>query len=409
MAYKTFVIPRTTYYGQGALESINELSAKRALIVTDPGIRKLGLIERVEDILKKNNIATSVFEDVEPDPSKKTVWTIFDQAQEFKPDLFIGLGGGSSMDAAKTAWILYEHPDLAELSFLEFLGVAGSKVLRNKARLIAIATTSGTGSEATRFAVVTNREVMPPIKLGYASNHVLPDIAIVDSELAALMPPSITANTGFDALIHAIECFTYFPGSEMVDMYSIKAAELVMEYLPKAVENGKDMVARDNMHLASYQAGVAISNGGTLLVHETAHSIGSLFHIPHGMANALMLCPVFAFTYPARKARLAQLANALRISGKDERETVTKLLDTLNALKKQIGIPMAIKETGVDETEFFKQLDAISNQIMQRMLSRPPVANMTEEQRRARGLPGNVDDLKELFTHAWNGSFAELK
>ena len=228
MAYKTFVIPRTTYYGQGALEGISELPAKRALIVTDPGIKKLGFIERVEDILKKNNTETSVFAEVEPDPSKKTVWTIFDQMQKFEPDLIIGLGGGSSIDAAKSAWILYEHPDMAELSFAEFLAAAGSKVLRKKARLIAIATTSGTGSEATRVAVLTNREVMPPWKTGYASNHIIPDISIVDSELAALMPPSITANTGFDALTHATECFTYFPGSDMVDMYALESARLVL-------------------------------------------------------------------------------------------------------------------------------------------------------------------------------------
>ncbi len=410
MAYQRFITPRHIYYGPGVLESLSTVSGHRALIVTDSVVRDLGMVGRVEKILHTNNIETQVFDKVEPEPSKNTAWNAFSMAQDFKPDLFIGLGGGSSIDVGKTAWVLYEHPDLAKLSFLDFLREASRRELRKKAKYVAIPTTSGTGSEATAVAVITDYDVTPPYKAGFASQHVVPDVAIVDSELTVSMPPAITANTGFDALIHAVECYVLSRPSDMVDPLALWAANTAWEWLPKAVANGKDIQARNKMHLASLQAGLAFSNSGLGLVHGTAHQIGSTFHIPHGRANAFMLCPVFAFLYPTHRARLSSLATALGMAGKDEQTKVTNLLDGLDKLKETVGIPLAIKDSGLEEKHFQEQIEPLAVDYMNRPLGRVSgLAKLTPEERRARAIPLSVDEVKELFMHAWNGTRAELR
>jgi len=257
MASRSFIVPRQIFYGTGALQNLSTVTGQKAFIVTDPGVRALGFVERIETILQKNNITTAVFDKVEPDPSRDLVWGIFSQVQDFKPDIIVSIGGGSSIDAGKTAWVLYEHPDLAKLPFLDFLLQASTRELRKKAIFIAIATTSGTGSEVTSAAVVTDRSVNPPYKAGFGSKHLVPDIAIADPELAASMPPNVTANTGFDALVHAIECYVLTQPSDMVDPIAIWSANTIFEWLPRAYTDGKNMLTREKMHTASLQAGIA--------------------------------------------------------------------------------------------------------------------------------------------------------
>lgn len=409
MAYRTFVVPRHIFYGPGAIESLATIPGERALIVTDPGIRQLGLVERVERLLQANKITTAVFDKVEPDPSKDTAWNVFHTAQEFKPDLFIGLGGGSSMDAGKTAWVLYEHPNLAERPLTEFLREASRRELRKKAKYVAIATTSGTGSEVTGAAVITNRDAKPPQKTGFGSRHLVPDIAIADPELAATMPPTVTADTGFDAMVHAIECYVLSRPSGMVDSIALWAAKTIREWLPKAVDNGKDMQARDQMHLASLQAGMAFSNGRLGLVHGLAHHLGAVFGVPHGRANAFMLCPVFAFLYPSHKARLSGLATLLGMSGQDDQTRVSNLLSGLDKLKDETGIPLAIKNAGLDESEFMEQAELFASVYMERLAQSPNADRLTPEFRRQNGIPQSTDDITGLFMHAWNGTRAEIE
>ncbi len=406
--YRTFTTPRNIYYGPGALESLSTVPGQRALIVTDSVVRGLGLVERVEKILHANNIETAVFDKVEPDPSKETVWSAFHVAQDFKPDLFIGLGGGSSIDTGKAAWVLYEHPDLAERPFLEFIGEVARRELRKKARYVAIATTSGTASEVTSAAVVTDHDMKPPFKAGFGSRQLVPDVAIADPELAASMPPAVTANTGFDALIHAIECYVLTRPSDMVDSLALWAANTIWEWLPEAVTNGTNMEARDKMHLASLQAGMAFSNGRLGLVHGLAHQLGAVFHTPHGRANAFMLCPVFAFLYPTHKARLSSLATSLGIAGQDDQAKIANLLTGLDKLKEKVDIPLAIKDSGLAESEWQEQLELISNDYMNQFARSPAAARLTPEYRRAMGIPVSTDEVKELFVHAWNGTRAEL-
>jgi len=407
MAYRTFVVPRHIYTGPGALESLGTVEAKRALIVTDSVIRNLGIVDRVEKILQTNNIETQVFDQVEPEPSTKTAWTVFSVAQDFKPDLIVGLGGGSPMDVGKIAWVLYEHPDLASLSFIDFLREAPRRKLRKKARYVGIATTSGTGSEVTPFAVAIDHTMKPPYKAGFGFKEMVPDVAIADPELTISMPPEVTANTGFDALVHAIECYVLKPPSDLVDSLALWAAKTVFEWLPRAVANGKDLLARDKMHLASLQAGMAFGNARTGVVHDTGHFLGSTFHIPHGRTCAFMLCQSFAFLYPTRKERFSSLATALGISGRGHRGKTENLLVRLDQLKQAVGIPLAIKDTGIDSAHFQAALNPIADMYMRTTGQR--IAKLPPDRRQAAGYPETADELNQLYTHAWNGTWAELK
>jgi alcohol dehydrogenase class IV len=407
MPYRTFIVPREIYYGPGALEALGYIPEERVFIITDPGIRSSGLVDKVEQVLKDKKATVSVFDQIEPDPSNHTVWKIFAQAQEFKPDLFIGLGGGSSIDGGKGAWTLYENPDLAELPFPQVGRELRNRQLHKKARYVAIPTTSGTGSEVTSVAVITDRDVIPNFKRAWGSRQMAPDIAIADAELVVSMPPEVTANTGFDALVHAIECYVLTEPMDMVDPIAIAAAKTVLEWLPKAVADGSDITARDKMHLAALQAGMAFSNGRLGLVHSTAHDIGAIFHVPHGRANAFMLNQVFAFVYPSRQHRLSSLATILGIDGSDNCSRTANLLDLIDSFKQEIGIPLAIKESGIDATEFEAQIDILADNYMKGMGQN--IANLAPEAQRASGMPASAEEMKALYMHAWNGTRAELE
>lgn len=407
MPFRTFIAPREIYYGPGALESLKNIDGDRILIVTDPGVRSSGLVEKVELVLKDKDATVSVFDQIEPDPSNHTVWSLFSLAQDFKPDLFIGLGGGSSIDGGKAAWALYEHPDLAELPFPQVGRELRSRRLRNKARYVAIPTTSGTGSEVTNVAVVTDRDVTPPFKRAWGSPQLVPDVAIADPEMALSMPLAVTANTGFDALVHAIECYVLTPPSDLIDALAIGAARVILEWLPKAMADGNDITARDRVHLAALQAGMAFSNGRLGLVHTTAHDIGAIFHIPHGRANAFMLCPVFAFFYPSRQQRLNSLAITLGIDGDNDRTRTSNLLARLDKFKQEIGIPLAIKETGIDAADFETQIDLATANYMNGIGRN--IAGLPPEGQRASGMPASAEEMKGLFMHAWHGTRADLQ
>jgi alcohol dehydrogenase class IV len=400
MAFNVFIAPREIFYGQGALQSLGEVKGKRVMIVTDPVVRNLGLVEKVEQVLR--GMDRTVYDQVEPDPSRETVGKIFSQAQEFQPDLFLGLGGGSSLDAGKAAWLLYENPELAKRSVTEVMQKAPQVVLRQKARYVAVPTTSGTGSEATKTAVVTDRSIKPPFKAPWNNPQFVPDVAVVDPELTVSMPPDVTANTGFDALIHAIECYVLTAPSDMVDALALYAAHTVCEWLPQAVTDGSNMEARQKMHLASLQAGMAFTNGRLGLVHGLAHMIGGEFGIPHGRANAFMLGPVFAFWFPTHRTRLAALATALGIDGSDEADKTNNLLAFLDALKQKVGIPLSIKNGDLTEDRFFGQVEPLITSFMNWISAVPA------EARRSLGMPVEAKEVEILYRQAWNGTRADL-
>lgn len=406
MPYRAFVIPRTIFYGVGALESLSTISAQRAFIVTDPGVRKLGLVDRVEKILLSQNIEVAVFDQVEADPSKDTAHRIFSIATDFEPDVFIGVGGGSAIDAGKAAWLFYEHPDLAEMTLLEVQKEVVNRKLHKKAKYIAISTTSGTGSEVSGATILVDLNMKPPLKVSFISPELKPDIAIADPELAATMPAAVTTNTGFDALVHALECYVLTAPSELVDPICIWAAKTIWEWLPKAVMDGRNMKAREKMHLASLQAGFAFSNGRIGSIHILAHEITTIFGVPHGKACAFMLCPGFAFLYPTHKARLSNLSHLLGFNGKDDKAKITNLLIGLDKLKKSIGIPLSLKEE-IDESSFMAQMEPLKESYASYMNKR--LAGVPLEQRRADGWPISDDEVKALYLHALNGTRADLR
>jgi len=408
MPPRVFIVPREIIYGQGALDSLANVPAKRALIVTDKGVVASGnTVERVQKVLQTKNVESRVFDGVEHDPSKGVVWSLFATARDFGPDLLIGLGGGSSIDSAKAAWVLYEHPDWAALPFTQVQRQSFTAVLRQKARLVAIPTTSGTGSEVTRAAIVTDTDEKPPYKAVFASAQLVPDVAILDPSLPASMPPDVTANTGYDAFVHAVECYVLSEPSDLVDAIALRAARVVLDWLPKAVANGKDMEARDRMHLAAMNAGMAFSNGRLGLVHGLAHQIGAGFGIPHGRANAFMLCAVFAYLYPSYKARFISLAENLGCAGPTDAAKVDRLLALCNNLKRQVGIPLAIKDSGLKPDVWSAGVGPETEGYWRHM--QPAALQMTPEARRAAGSPATADDVRELFWHAWNGTHAEIK
>jgi len=393
MAYQRFSVPREIYCGWGAVEALDRIEGKKALIVTDKGMRDLGYADKVEKILGAKDIAVRVFDDVEPDPSKETVRKGFNVAQEFAPDLIVGLGGGSSMDSGKAVWAFYENPDLMELNWTDAMrGLRGRK-LRRKARYVAIASTSGTGSEVTAVAMVTNRDVHPAVKNALFSDQLTPDVAIADAEMASSMPPRVTADTGLDAMVHAVECYVYSEESDIVDPLAVRAARLVFEWLPKAVTTGQDVQAREKMHMASMLAGMAFANGRLGLVHGTAHQLGAEFGVPHGRANALMLCYVFAYLFPTNGGRMAQLAQELGIGVTGEREAAQRLIDKLDDLKRQVGIPASIRETGIDEKAFMAEVDMLA-----------------VNARGARPDPEGhyVAAIRDIFLKAWEGAKIRL-
>ena len=302
---------------------------------------------------------------METEPLKETAWKAFHLAQEFTPDLFVGLGGGSCMDVGKVAWLLFEHPDLADLPLSESVQETRNRELRKKARYVAIPTTSGSGSEGTVGAVIVDREANPPFKPVFTSEYLVPDVAILDPELTISLPPTVTADCGYNALVHAIEPYVWDFQSDLVDALSVGAARTIFAWLPKAVADGKDLQAREKMHLASLQGAMAISNAShtpsqRIGVHALAHSMGAAFHIAHGRANAFLLCPVFAFLYPTCKARLSSLAESLGIEGKNDRSKVANLLAALDELKEKVGIPLSIKDSGLEEQRWLDQIDLVA-------------------------------------------------
>jgi len=393
MPYKRFIIPREIIHGWGALKALKYVEAKKAFIVTDSTMVKLGYLDKVKAILDEKGTQSQHFDQVEADPSMGTVKKCLSQVMEFSPDLIIGLGGGSPIDAGKAVWALYENPDLAEVDWNELLRVLPRCKLRRKARYVAIPTTSGTGSEVSFGAVITNYQEDPPVKKLLVSLQLTPDVAIVDAELASTMPPSITADTGFDALVHAVEGYTVGQATDMVDSIAVTAIKTIMEWLPKAVADGSNVIAREKMHLAATMAMVACSNSGGGLNHDAAHQLGSFFHITHGRANAVVLCHFLAWLYAYNPERLAKLARELGMEVKDTRDGAQKLIAAMGNLRNKVGLPGSIKEMGINEGIFMSKLDQLAEYTLASGISpqRP-----------------SLDEVKELYLKVWNGAEPKL-
>lgn len=377
-----FVSPQIVF-GEGALDALDELEGRRALVVTDATLVQLGIVEKVTVHLKNAGLEVRVFDEVEPDPSVATVLRGAEVARAFEPDWIIGLGGGSPMDAAKAIWILYERPDLHPAEINPFVRPG----LRQKARLITIPTTSGTGAEVTWAIVLTDTEEQRKMGLGNREN--VADMAIVDPALTVGMPPRLTADTGMDALTHAVEGYTCTWHNDISDGLCIQAVRLIFRYLPRAVADGSDMEARERMHNAATIAGMAFGNAMASMAHAMGHTLGAIFHIPHGRAVGIYLPYTIEFCAreaPERFAELAALTGCSQASGE---EGARALARHIRNLARQIGSPLSVAEAGVEreahEAQLDKMVDDAFNDTQMVTAVRAP----------------SYDELRQLFQYAY--------
>ena len=337
-------------FGEDALSRLDELKGRQAFIVTDANVARLGLVRRVQERLDNVGIPSAVFAEVEPDPSLQTVRRCAAAMAEQNPDWVIGLGGGSCIDAAKAAWLLYERPDIdpAGINPFDFFGV------RAKARLIAIPTTSGTGSEATWAVVLTDTAEQRKLALG--ARELLPDIAIVDPAFTLSLPPALTADTGLDALTHAVEGYTSTWRNDFSDGLCLKAIQLVLTYLPRAFANGADTEAREHLHNAAAIAGLGFGNSMTALAHDMGHALGALFHTPHGRAVSLCLPYTIEFTAHGGGSRYYEIARFLHLPARDEAEGAASLAAAIRDLRRTLNEPATIRDLGVTPAAFVETL-----------------------------------------------------
>ena len=376
-----FKVPEKIYFEAGSIAYLEKMpDISRAFIVTDQGMVKLGYVDKILYHLRKRekHVHCEIFSDVESDPSFDTVNKGLEMMRSFNPDVIIALGGGSPIDAAKGMWLFYEHPDAdpegLKLKFMDIRKRAYKfPKLGTKTKMVAIPTTSGTGSEVTSFAVLTDKTKNKKYPL--ADYELTPDVAIVDPDLVMSLPKSVTADTGMDVFTHALEAYVSNMASDYTDGLAEKAAELVVKYLPKAYENGNDKIAREKMHNASTIAGMAFTNAFLGVCHSLAHKIGAEFHLPHGKINAILLPYVIRYnsTMPSKfvsfpkyeyfiaDQKYAQMALKLGLRADNVKQGVQSMIDMANELNNMLNIPHTFKDAGVDEQEFLSKIDLIAD------------------------------------------------
>ncbi|MBQ7585252.1 MAG: bifunctional acetaldehyde-CoA/alcohol dehydrogenase [Desulfovibrionaceae bacterium] len=385
-----FRVPPKIYFKLGALgPALEEYKDRhRACIITDKTMVTLGHVDRVANVLTKLGMDVRIFSEVNPDPDISTAKKALNLVNSFQPDIFIALGGGSPMDAAKIVWLLYEVPDIKfEDIALRFMDIRKRIVsfpdLHKKAVMVAIPTTSGTGSEVTPFAVITNDQT--GVKYPVTDYALTPDMAIVDPEFVMDLPKSLIANAGIDVLTHGIEAYTSTMATNFADGQALEAIRLIFKYLRRSYQGGEDrLVPREKVHYAATMAGMAFANAFLGVCHSMAHAMGSFLHLPHGLANALLLSYVIEYNatdkptkqgmmpqykYPWVKGRYARIADLLHLaddikgdSAEDRWTKTARLVQAIEQLKRDVQIPASIREAGVAENDFLDLLDKMSEQ-----------------------------------------------
>ena len=379
-----FRAPEKVYFKNGclpvALEELKtELNKKRAFVVTDTFLYKNGYARCITDKLSEMGLAYHVFSDVQPDPTLANAQAGAKEMNEFEPDVIIALGGGSAMDAAKIMWVLYEHPDANfEDMAMDFMDIR-KRIFKfpkmgEKAYFVAVPTSAGTGSEVTPFAIITDQET--GTKYPIADYELLPDMAVVDADMMMNAPKGLTCASGIDVLTHALEAYASIMASDYTDSLALKAAKQVFDYLPSAYKNGaKDPIAREKMANAACMAGMAFANAFLGVNHSMAHKLGAYHHLPHGIANALILTRVMRYNadptpkkmgtfsqyqYPHTLERYAEVARYCGFGGKNDKESFENLIKAIEKLKKAIEIKPTIADYGVKEEDFLATLDEMT-------------------------------------------------
>ena len=376
-----FKVPEKIYFEAGSIAYLEKMpDIERAFIVTDESMVKLGYVDKILYHLRKRqkHVHSEIFSDVESDPSFDTINKGVEAMRLFKPDVVIALGGGSPIDAAKGMWLFYEHPEAdAEGLKLKFMDIRKRTYkfpkLGTKCKMVAIPTTSGTGSEVTSFAVITDKEKNKKYPL--ADYELTPDVAIIDPNLVMSLPKSITADTGMDVLTHALEAYVSNMASDYTDGLAEKAVELVMKYLETAYNEGDNKEAREKMHNASTIAGMAFTNAFLGINHSLAHKIGAEFHMPHGRINAILLPYVIKYnsskptkfvSFPKYEYFIAdekyyELAKKVGLKAENKEEGINSLIEKVKEMNEHMNIPKSFKEAGIEEQEFLAKVDMLSD------------------------------------------------
>ena len=407
-----FKVPSKLYFKRGAIDlALRELEGKkRAFIVTDRFLFDSGAVNNIINILDQIGIEYQIFFDVKPDPTLGTINQAMSMINTFEPDVFISLGGGSPMDAAKIMWLMYEQPETnfedISMRFMDIRKrICGIPDLGKKATMVAIPTTSGTGSEVTPFAIITDEETH--YKYAIADYALTPNMAIIDPNFVDGMPKGLTSASGIDALVHAIEAYVSCLATNFTNSNALEAIKLVFRYLERSYSEGaKDPIAREKMHYAATIAGMAFANSFLGLCHSMAHKLGAMYHIPHGVANALLIRQVIKFNasdkpkkqatfpqykYPCAKAKYGQIADELNLGGKSDDNKVELLLKAVDELMSKIQLPKSIKEFGIDEETFMNNLDKL-------------VEDAYDDQcTGANPVQPLFVDIKQIYTDAFNG------
>jgi len=380
-----FRVPEKVYLKKGCLPvALDELKTvmgkKRAFIVTDSYLYMNGYTKCVSDKLDEMGINYTVFSDVQPDPTLANAEAGAKAMASFQPDVIIALGGGSAMDAAKIMWVLYEHPEVdfqdMAMRFMDIRKrVYTFPKMGEKAYFVAIPTSSGTGSEVTPFAVITDQET--GIKYPLADYELLPNMAIVDTDNMMSQPKGLTSASGIDVLTHALEAYASVMATDYTDGLALKAMKNVLEYLPIAYEDGTNIEARNKMADASCMAGMAFANAFLGICHSMAHKLGAFHHLPHGVANAILITSVMKYNavecptkmgsfsqyeYPHTLARYAECARFCGITAKDDQEALDKFIAKIEEVKAAVGIKKTIAEYGIEEKAFLDTLDEMVEQ-----------------------------------------------
>lgn len=409
-----FRVPEKIYFKYGclpvAIRELKDLGKKRAFIVTDQVLYNLGFTDHVTKILDELDIEHTTYYDVEPDPTLATARKGAQEMINFQPDTIIALGGGSPMDAAKIMWVLYEHPDIRfEDLAMRFMDIR-KRVYKfpkmgEKSIMVAIPTTAGTGSEVTPFAVITDDKT--DVKYPLADYQLTPQMAIVDAELMMNIPKGLTAASGIDAITHAVEAYVSVMASEYTNGLALEAIRLLFKYLPAAYHEGAANVkAREKVAHAATIAGMAFANAFLGICHSLAHKLGGTHHVPHGVANAMLLSEVIRFNavdnprkqaafpqykYPNAKWRYARIADYLNLGGSTDSEKIELLINKFEKLKADLGIPASIKDYGISEVAFYKTLDNMAEQAFDDQCTganpRYPL----------------ISELKQLYINAYEG------
>ena len=345
-----FISP-TIVFGSDALEYLRKVKGARALIVTDEQIQRLGFVDEVVKHLQETGKQIRVFDGVESEPSLENVSLGAMVAKDFQPDLIIALGGGSCIDAAKALWILYERPDLR----LEEVSALTELELRKKARLVAIPTTSGTGSDATWVAVITDKAER--VKLDYiTSRELVPDVSILDPRFCAKMPKAMVAQTGLDALTQGIEAYVTTWRTDFSDALAMRVIQLVSKYIERSYKDQNDLEAREKMHNAGSMSGLAFSNSHLGIAHSMGHALGATYHLAHGLSVAISNLYVVQFSQGVVGEKYLEIVRALGMTSATSKEATAQLVASLSALMKRLDQPTTLAEFGIKREDLMRDM-----------------------------------------------------